>query len=538
MKTDIVITKIEWERIFLHIYIDSSEDREMGFYNKPSKKFIVIKPTKEDNCHFEINMTCVHNRAFLDNGNWQFGYFEEDVFIPSIVSTDVAYQYDVLSRIFRYGKKNQYAYTVSFDVIANEDNAQLYFLLRSYFMKTNRGWKKRNYAEEGIYTHKTFQRLFFALKCFVINVIYRFFCLFSRKKGKNIMLMSETKPFINGNLLALDNKLKETKLCEEYKITYSFRKTIGNNQSIFNWIKVLFKLSKQDYVFIDDFAPIFNYLNLSKKTKLIQLWHAGAGFKAVGYCRFGKNGSPFPNSSVHKKYDYGIVGAEELIKVFEEVWSIDKESILPLGMARLDNYLDEEKKKKVVAELYETYPKLKNKKVILFAPTYRGTGQKKAHYDYEKLDLKRIYDFCKKEYVFVFKMHPFIVNLPPIPEEYQDRLFDLSDYHNINDLYYIADMMITDYSSSYYEFSLMKKPILFYTYDRSFYEISRGVYQGIKESAPGKVCDTFEELMYSLEHKDYELEKTLKYERDNFNNMDNKASERILNKILNIGGKK
>jgi len=532
---EIIITKIEWERIFLRIYINFSNGKQFGLFNDKKNRFIPIVPVTET-C-FEINTTCVFDRKFLDNGDWKFGYFKDEVFIPSLVSEEVAYQYDTLSRIFRYGKGRQYAYTVDFDVIPNEEDSKLYFVLRSYFVKANTSWKKRKYIEEGIYTHSLIKKCIFGLKCIVINLIYRFFCLFSRKKGKNILLMSETKPFINGNLLALDNKLKESKL-NEYHITYSFRKTIGNNQSILNWIKVLAKLSKQDYVFIDDFAPIFNYLNLSKKTKLIQLWHAGAGFKAVGYCRFGKDGSPFPNSSVHKKYDFGIVGASELVKVFEEVWSIDKDSILPLGMARLDNYLTDEKREKVTAELYEKYPEFKGKKVILFAPTYRGTGQKNAHYDYDKLDLKRIYDFCKEEYIFAFKMHPFIVDLPPIPEEYKDRIYDLSAYNNINDLYYITEIMITDYSSSYYEFSLMKKPILFYTYDRSFYEISRGVYQSIKESAPGHVCDTFEELMEALENKDYELEKTLKYERDNFNNMDNKASERILNRILNIGGNK
>lgn len=59
--------------------------------------------------------------------------------------------------------------------------------------------------------------------------------------------------------------------------------------------------------------------------------------------------------SDHKKYNYGIVGSEKLIKVFEEVWSIDKESILPLGMARLDNYLDPKKIKAFEEEFYKEY---------------------------------------------------------------------------------------------------------------------------------------------------------------------------------------
>jgi len=78
----------------------------------------------------------------------------------------------------------------------------------------------------------------------------------------------------------------------------------------------------------------------------------------------------------------------------------------------------------------------------------------------------------------------------------------------------------------------MKRPILFYTYDRCLYELSRGVYQNIKDSAPGKVCDTFDELMKSLENEDFELDKTKRFVKENFDTMDNKSSERIINNIL------
>lgn len=538
---NIIITNIFWERVFLHIIIKSTNEdfkineHEIGFYNKRLKTFIPIesKETDQGQYEFEINITCVKNRSFLENGEWKFGYFQDEEFYDALIAEEPAYRYDDLSRIFRYGKGNQYCYTVDFDLIANETDGKLYFKLRSYFMRSNKRWHKRHQLEEGIYTKKFFKKSLFAVKIFAINAFYKLCLLFSPKNGKHVMFMSETKPFINGNLMFLDEEMKKEKLDEVYHITYSFRRAVGSNQSIFSWFKVLFKVARQDYIFVDDYAPIFNYLNLSKKTILVQLWHAGAGFKAVGYCRFGKKGSPYPCMSVHKKYNYGIVGSEKLIKVFEEVWSIDKESILPLGMARLDNYLDPKKIKAFEEEFYKEYPELKKKKIILFAPTYRGKGQATANYDFTKIDFERIYNFCKDEYVFAIKLHPFILDPPPIPEEYKNRIYDFSEVKNINDLYYVSDIMITDYSSSYYEFSLMKRPILFYTYDRCFYELSRGVYQSIKESAPGKVCDTFDELMEALENKDYELDKTLQFVKDNFDNFNNDASKKILKTILN-----
>ena len=142
---EIIITKIEWERIFLRIYINFSNGKQFGLFNDKKNRFIPIVPVTET-C-FEINTTCVFDRKFLDNGDWKFGYFKDEVFIPSLVSEEVAYQYDTLSRIFRYGKGRQYAYTVDFDVIPNEEDSKLYFVLRSYFVKANTSWKKRKYIE-------------------------------------------------------------------------------------------------------------------------------------------------------------------------------------------------------------------------------------------------------------------------------------------------------------------------------------------------------------------------------------------------------
>ena len=59
---------------------------------------------------------------------------------------------------------------------------------------------------------------------------------------------------------------------------------------------------------MDDYAPLFNWLKLKSGTELIQLWHAGVGFKAVGYARFGKKGTPNPWRCCYRQLDYAIVG--------------------------------------------------------------------------------------------------------------------------------------------------------------------------------------------------------------------------------------
>lgn len=287
----------------------------------------------------------------------------------------------------------------------------------------------------------------------------------------------------------------------------------------------------QDFVFIDDYSPILRAVDYRPETTIVQLWHAGVGFKSVGYCRFGLSESPLPEGS-HRKYSYAVTGSESLVDVYSEVFGQPHKNILPLGMARLDGFLDEDVIAEKTESFYSSHPELKGKKLILFCPTFRGSSQKNSFYDYGKLDFKQVYDFCGTEYVWAFKMHPFVKEMPPIPDEFKDRIIDLTEVKNINDLYYVTNIMVTDYSSAYYEYALFKRPVLFYTYDREIYEVTRGVHRSILESAPGKVCDTFDDLMAALRDKDYEIEKTIKFNDENFGEYDGHAADRIINQIL------
>lgn len=107
-----------------------------------------------------------------------------------------------------------------------------------------------------------------------------------------------------------------------------------------------------------------------------------------------------------------------------------------------------------------------------------------------------------------------------------------SEFPSINDLFYVTDLLITDYSSNFYEFSLMKRPMLFYTFDRQVYELTRGVYRGVKESAPGKVCDSFDELIEAIENRDFEYEKVEAFVEENFGGMEDGACDRLIDEVI------
>lgn len=534
-----VIEKLYWERIFLHIEMrtECREEVELYFVRDDGSRVAIdlVDFLRSDSCiAFSVNIASISERSFLDNGRWRLMVKTPDGEYYCSITETTAYELDDYSRIFKYAE-NQMAYNISFGVkTEDEKNLQLY--IDSYFMMENKRWRKRRYVKEVRHTGAKIKRFFMYASIVLIRVYYHVLDTFIPKKGNRIMIMSETKDVLWGNLKYIVDGIKARGLDKKYRMTYSYRSTAGKHQGlgdIWSWIKVVTKIASQDVIFVDDYAPIFGFFKLGKNTKLIQVWHAGEGFKSVGYSRFGKEGSPFPQGSCHKQYTHVITGSEHLIKVFQEVFAIEKEAFYPVGMPRLDDFLDDEHIENFKSDFYEKYPMLKGRKIILFAPTYRGSEQKEAYYDYDKLDLCRIYEYCRaNNSVFMIKMHPFVKESIHIPEEYSDVICDFSGYPNINDLYYVTDLLVTDYSSNYFEYALLRRPVVFYTYDRQIYELTRGVHRSIRESAPGKVCDTFDEFMLCLENEDYEVQKLLKFVEDNFGDYQGNATNKVIDDII------
>ena len=343
--------------------------------------------------------------------------------------------------------------------------------------------------------------------------------------------MSEQNDTIRYNLKAVADRMKERGMEKDFRILYSARSAAAESQSLKSWFSLIQKLAQSGIIFLDDHAVVLNWLKLSNDTKLIQLWHAGAGFKSSGYSRWGHKGGPGA-ASCHRQYTFGIAGSKNIAPFFSEVWGINDEQVLPTGMPRMDEFLREDYREQKTKELYEKYPICKGKKVMLYAPTYRGRGKKEAYYPYKRIDFKGLYEACGDEYVVLFKMHPWVKGNVPIEDAYKDKFLDVSKYLNINDLFYITDLLVTDYSSNIFEFSLMKKPMLFFAFDKTQYAFSRGFHRDYEKSAPGKVCYTFEELLEAFRNQDFEYEKVEEYIRYHFDYIDSNASDRVIDWLV------
>lgn len=535
------VIDIRWERIFLTLdvelkgeetYRNSSELRFYGVKTKSHKADVCFKivERKGDVVSIRLNITnngqniCIHYGkycVFVCDGN--------DILAECLLDTKLVPRLMDLSRNFLYnGFQSIFAVTFFVD----EDLDQLPFRMHILpASKCGEGFPKTARAR-GYFKLKSFVKDWGLGHKAVLRRIYKFYSLLYRGKAdRTVLFLTEQNDKIASNLKAVSERMAARGLDKEYQILYSARPAAAVPQGIKSWIRVMKLMAQSNHIFIDDHAPVLDWLKLRDETEVVQLWHAGAGFKSSGYSRWGHMGCPKPQSC-HRQYKYGIAGSKNIAHFFSEVWGINDERVLPTGMPRMDEYLDQEHKKKLTEELYQKYPASRDKKVILFAPTYRGRNKKTAFYPYELLDFDKFYEVCGDEYIVFFKAHPWCNNQLEIKEEHRDKFFDVKDYPNINDLFYITDLLITDYSSNIFEYSLMRRPMLFFAFDKVEYSLSRGFHRDYDESAPGKVCETFAELMEAIEKKDFEFEKVEQYVEYHFDYIDSGASDRVIDWIL------
>ena len=176
---------------------------------------------------------------------------------------------------------------------------------------------------------------------------------------------------------------------------------------------------------------------------------------------------------------------------------------------------------------YNEYPNLKNKKVILFAPTFRGDIKEEAYYPMELFDVKRVLDYLGDRYAIIIKHHPFIKEKHNIPEEYKDRVIDLSENIEINDLLFISDLIITDYSSLVFEGAILNKPMYFYAYDLKEYIELRDFYFDFQHYIPGRICMKLEALLKEIKKENYNYDKLNQFREMFFDDLDGQSSQRI-----------
>ena len=184
---------------------------------------------------------------------------------------------------------------------------------------------------------------------------------------------------------------------------------------------MLQELATAKYVFIDDASLILSSIPLRKETIAINLWHACGAFKKFGRStaelKFGSSAATLDKYPNYENLTHVTVSSPEVIWAYEEAMHLPKGIVKATGVSRTDLFYDSEFVESRRQKLYEIMPEAKDKKVILYAPTFRGHVATAKSPD--KIDFERFYQELGDEYVIVCKHHPFVKKPPVIPEELQ-----------------------------------------------------------------------------------------------------------------------
>ena len=203
-----------------------------------------------------------------------------------------------------------------------------------------------------------------------------------------------------------------------------------------------------------------------------------------------------------KDWDFLVSANPFSTKTFRSCFLYEGE-MLEYGYPRND-ILYWPNKDEIAVQLREKLGIPKDKKTILYAPTWRddqhyGSGQ----YKFElALDLKMMRQHLKDDYVVLLRTHHYISDHIDV-SGMEDFVYNLSDYDDISEIYLISDICITDYSSVFFDYANLKRPILFYTYDFDKYKNQlRGFYIDMNTEVPGPLLYTSQQVVEAIEKID------------------------------------
>lgn len=310
-----------------------------------------------------------------------------------------------------------------------------------------------------------------------------------------------------------------TPVCHFYDYTHE-----GAFKSLKHAAEFMDILAQAKFVFIcDTFVPVSSGKK-AEGTKIVQLCHFSGPFKKIGYATTDDVPSYY-NKNVFKNYDLVTASSELYVPLLQDAMRQPDGVVQPLGVSRSDVFFDPSWVEARKAEFYAQYPDAKGKKIVLWAPTFRGKAVSPDSLDNESF--ARLQEKLGDEWLVLIKHHPHDDAVATDPR-YRSNCSIPSDQ-----LLPVVDLLITDYSTTVLDFLAFDRPFILYAPDLEEYAGTRGFfidYNSITKNitADASSLDVMIERVYNewLEGDRTEIESC----RSRFvSACDGKATERIFN---------
>ena len=278
---------------------------------------------------------------------------------------------------------------------------------------------------------------------------------------------------------------------------------------------------------------IFNYrvddcIYPKKNQVYLQCWH-GTPLKKLGYDLKDTHNAMNSESEIHNKYkldrqkfDYLLSPSKFASEKFATGWNMvntnTRNKLLEVGYPRNDflyNYTEND-----VKVIKEKLDLPKEKKIILYAPTWRDDQhQAGIGYTYKtEVDFDMLQNNLQNDYIILYRAHYLVANSFDFAK-YKGFIYDVSQVDDINELYIITDVLITDYSSVFFDYANLKRPMIFY--------------MDIDE-LPGDILKTEEGLVEAIRKTDqFAYDEKYKRFNEKYNYLDDgEAAKRVVQKII------
>lgn len=366
-------------------------------------------------------------------------------------------------------------------------------------------------------------------------MIYYICCIFPRKKNKVFCIMTHDASK-GSNVGVIVQELKQK---GEYRLHYlkkDERDEVTRQKKLISIFDLFvckpFHMATSSYILQDNVFLPMAYLKFPKSVKVVQLWHGTGTIK-----KFGQSVNEGDLGELEKAADetitHLIVNGPPTRKIYQEAFGVENGRIYELGLPRTDVLFSEEQCERLRQDFYEKYPSLREKRFVLYAPTFRDDEVNNPKLPFDVMSLLRNLpeDMC-----IGLKLHPFVAKSfhgLDLPKEYKNRILDVSFEQDTNQLLIVSDVLITDYSSIIFEYCILRKPMLFYAYDyKEFKEHQRGFYEDYQSFVPGDVVYNQNELIAKLCKNSYDLSRIDDFVRREYRYLDGQAAKRIVKEVF------
>lgn len=272
------------------------------------------------------------------------------------------------------------------------------------------------------------------------------------------------------------------------------------------------------------------FLMKKKGQYIIQTWHGTYGPKLCEKDAIDTLPPTYVKESIKnsKQTDLFISNSRVLTKSYRDSFWYDGE-IMECGLPRSDALFTTDLEA-VRARVYEFMGLSAEDKLIMYAPTFRDDGSIDAY----NVPCEGVLEALGEEWKIILRLHPN-VDSTKVGFVYTDRILNGSIYPDMQDLLLTADVLITDYSDSMFEFSVLGKPTYIYAPDVEAYNRMRGLNPDYYKM-PFKICETGDELIAELRKYTPEVGKAAAkaYIEQTGCVDDGKASERVVARIKEV----